>query len=242
MNTDQTTTVAGLGAVLGIWAHPDDEAYLMAGTAVLALGTGARVGCVTATAGEAGETADEDRWPRRELASIRRTEMRTSLGLLGIDDHEWLQLPDGGLATVDPARGVELVTTVVERFRPDTIVTFGSEGMTGHPDHVAVGNWAAEAARDLGGIRVLAATKTRDWYDEYPDVSRAIFPQGSPRTDPADLALQVTLPDEVLDRKIAALQSQASQTSGLIDLMGPDAFRIWNRTEFWVDRRVDDGW
>ena len=241
MTTNDTTTVTGLGAVLGIWAHPDDEAYLMAGTAMLALACGARVACVTATAGEAGETADEDRWPQRELAAIRRAEMRTSLGLLGIDDHEWLQLPDGGLAALDPAQGVELVATVVERFGPDTIVTFGHEGMTGHPDHVAIGDWAAQAARELGGIRVLAATKTRGWYDEYPDVSRLIFPRGSPCTEPADLALEVTLPNEVLDRKIAALRAQASQTSGLIDLMGADAFRTWNRSEYWVDRPLSSG-
>lgn len=33
---------------------------------------------------------------------------------------------------------------IVERVRPDTIVTFGPDGITGHPDHIAV--WVAEEA------------------------------------------------------------------------------------------------
>ncbi len=53
-----------LGTILGVWAHPDDEAYLMAGTALVAAAAGSTIACVTATAGDAGESADEDRWPR----------------------------------------------------------------------------------------------------------------------------------------------------------------------------------
>ena len=43
-----------LGVVLGIWAHPDDEAYLSAGLMALARRAGNRVVCVTMTPGEHG--------------------------------------------------------------------------------------------------------------------------------------------------------------------------------------------
>ena len=46
--------VAELGTILGIWAHPDDEAYLSAGLMALARDNGQRVVCVTATRGELG--------------------------------------------------------------------------------------------------------------------------------------------------------------------------------------------
>ena len=39
---------ADLGTVVGVWAHPDDEAYLTGGLMALARDTGARVVCVTA--------------------------------------------------------------------------------------------------------------------------------------------------------------------------------------------------
>ena len=44
--------VAELGTILGIWAHPDDEAYLSGGLMALARDNGQRVVCVTATRGE----------------------------------------------------------------------------------------------------------------------------------------------------------------------------------------------
>src|ERR671922_141060 len=38
-----------LGTILGVWAHPDDEAYLSAGLMARAVRNGSRVVCVTAT-------------------------------------------------------------------------------------------------------------------------------------------------------------------------------------------------
>ncbi len=48
---------AGLGPVLGVWTHPDDEAYLCGGLMAAAAGAGARVVCVTGTRGERGTRA-----------------------------------------------------------------------------------------------------------------------------------------------------------------------------------------
>ena len=43
-----------LGTILGIWAHPDDEAWLSAGLMARAVDAGSRIVCVTATRGELG--------------------------------------------------------------------------------------------------------------------------------------------------------------------------------------------
>jgi LmbE family N-acetylglucosaminyl deacetylase len=237
MNTVGLTEPADLGTILGVWAHPDDEAYLMAGTAMLALAHGSTVACVTATAGEAGETADEATWPQRCLAEIRRGEMAASLAIIGIADHELWHLPDGDLADLDGDRGPGLVLRALERLQPDTILTFGADGMTGHPDHVAVGDWAVAAVRQSGrATRVLAATKEPAWYDEFPDITEMVFPIGGPETAPIDITLRVDLPDNVVDRKLDALRAQASQTTGLLQLMGVAAYRQWLRTEYWVER------
>src|SRR5262245_16375399 len=125
-----------LGTVLGIWAHPDDEAYLMAGTALVAAAAGPTIACVTATVGDAGESADEGGWPHARLGALRRQEIADTLAVLDIRDHTWLDLKDGGLADVDRATGVALLTAVIERVQPDTVLTFGRDGMTGHPDHI----------------------------------------------------------------------------------------------------------
>jgi LmbE family N-acetylglucosaminyl deacetylase len=237
MNASRPKQPADLGTILGVWAHPDDEAYLMAGTAMLALAQGSIVACATATAGEAGETDDEATWPQRRLAEIRQREMAASLAILGIADHECWHLPDGGLADVDGDRGTDLVVRALERVQPDTILTFGPDGMTRHPDHVAVGDWAVEAVGRSGpSTRILAATKEPAWYDEFPDVSEIVFPYGGPVTAPADVTLRVELPADVVDRKLNALRAQASQTTALLQLMGETAYRRWLRTEYWVER------
>lgn len=229
-------TPAELGTVLGIWAHPDDEAYLMAGTALAAVGAGSTVACMTATAGGAGESADEDRWPTARLEEIRRAELAASLAILGIDDHRYLNLPDGGLTDVDPADGVAMVIAAIERVQPDTILTFGPDGMTGHPDHITVGNWAVKAASIAGErCRVLAATKTPAWIETFADVNEGILVGGEPPcTRVEDLALEVTLTGAALDTKVRALKAQASQTSGLSQALGEARYSAWVASEYWT--------
>jgi hypothetical protein len=66
------TNAVGLGTVLGIWAHPDDEAFLSAGLMAAARDVGQRVVCVTATLGEHG-TATGNAGQRRGWPGCART-------------------------------------------------------------------------------------------------------------------------------------------------------------------------
>ena len=77
--------------MLVVWAHPDDETYLVGGLSAALTDAGQRVVCVTASRGEAGGT-DPD------LADIRTAELDTALALLGVTEHHWLDYPDGGCA------------------------------------------------------------------------------------------------------------------------------------------------
>jgi LmbE family N-acetylglucosaminyl deacetylase len=227
-------TLGELGTVLGIWAHPDDEAYLMAGTALAAAAAGSTVACLTATAGGAGESADEGRWPTARLEEIRRGELAASLAILGIDDHTYLNLPDGSLADVDPAAGVEMVTAVITRVQPDTILTFGPDGMTGHADHITIGNWAVKAASDR--CMVLAATKTPEWLETFAAINDDILGTAPPCTRADDLALEVSATGSALRTKIRALKAQPSQTTGLLQALGESTYTAWAASEFWTRR------
>ena len=82
-----------LGTILGVWAHPDDETYLMAGLMVRAVRNGSRVVCVTATRGEGG-SLDEEKWPSATMGKVREKELLRSLAVLGVTEHQWLDLPD----------------------------------------------------------------------------------------------------------------------------------------------------
>jgi LmbE family N-acetylglucosaminyl deacetylase len=188
--------VARLGTILGLWAHPQDEALFSGGLMTLARDAGSRVVVVTATRGERG-TTHPGRWPPERLGRLRSDELAASLAVLGVAEHCWLNYPDGVCADVARAVAVEQLRHLIDEVSPDTIVSFGPEGVTGHADHRTVSEWAT-AAWDAVGRRptLLYATSTA--------------------TTPADeLAVHLPLEGPALARKLAALRAHASQWSAL---------------------------
>jgi LmbE family N-acetylglucosaminyl deacetylase len=227
-----------LGTVLSIWAHPDDETYLAGGLMAAAADGGQRVVCVTATAGERG-TDDPVAWPPDRLGRLRRWEARAAMAVLGVEDHRVLGLPDGGLADVDPDTGIGAVCRLIAEVRPDTIVTFGPDGATFHPDHLATSAWVTEAWRRSGRPgRLLHVAATvdhlRTWapvYEEWGVYMTDERPVGVPEDD---LAVRLLLDGADLDRKVAALAAMASQVGPAIALLGPNRFRAQVAEEAFV--------
>src|SRR5262245_55330206 len=136
--------VPDLGTILGVWAHPDDEAYLSAGVMAMATRAGSRVVCVTATRGELG-SLDVERWPLATLAEVRTGEMAASLDVLGVREHHWLDYPDGACAHIPETDAVARLAGIMVDVAPDTVLTFGPDGMTGHLDHQTVCDWTTKA-------------------------------------------------------------------------------------------------
>ena len=227
---------AGLGTVLGVWAHPDDEAYLSGGLMAAAVDAGARVVCVTATSGERG-TPDPTEWPPARLRPLRDAELVASLALLGVTDHRHLDYPDGGCDGVPAGEAVGRLVDLIAEVRPDTVLTFGPDGMTGHADHRTVSAWATSAVRETEpGIapRLLYATRTARWCDGFDALHRTLqlFPPDlPPRVEVDEVAFDLYLPEDLLDRKLAALRAHASQVEPLIDLIGEASFRTWIANE-----------
>ncbi len=228
-----------LGTILGIWAHPDDEAYLSAGLMARARRAGQRVVVVTATSGELG-TPDPRRWPRARLTRRRRREMAASLAALGVREHHWLGYPDGGCTDIPSERAVAELVRIIDDVRPDTIVTFGPDGMTGHPDHRTVSAWATEAWRSYQReARLWYATVLTSFHERWGAVNEqtGIFASvdDAPSTPVAEAAAVVHLDGWLLDAKLAALQAHASQTASLVEELGAATFRQWWAAEAFVD-------
>lgn len=224
-----------LGTILGVWAHPDDEAYLSAGLMARARDAGQRVVVVTATRGEMG-TPDPEQWPPRRLARVREAEVRASLAALDVTEHQFLDYVDGTLPNQDSSEAVARIAAIVSAVRPDTIVTFGPDGLTGHPDHRRVSSWAT-AARELRApsARLLYATTTRTFVERWQHVHERfeiyLGPDLPLRTPPDQIALEIVLDATEADRKFVALRAQASQTTALISAMGEQVYRAWTSTE-----------
>jgi LmbE family N-acetylglucosaminyl deacetylase len=238
--TASTATVAELGSILGVWAHPDDEAYLSGGLMALARDNGQRVVCVTATRGELG-TPDPVAWPPDVLAREREQELRRCLDVLGVTEHEWLGYRDGECAAVPATEAVERLCAVLERVRPDTVLTFGPDGLTGHDDHRTVSAWAG-AAFDRSappGARLLHATLARRREPRWGALTESlgIYPPGLPVLTPDErLAVDLVLDHDTAQRKYRALAAQTTQTAGLIAHLGTDRYTAWVGDESFVER------
>jgi LmbE family N-acetylglucosaminyl deacetylase len=232
---------ADLGTILSIWAHPDDETYLAAGIMAAARDQGRRVVCASATAGELG-TSDPDVWPPHRLGQVRRWEAAAAMAVLGVEEHCVLGLPDGGLAGHDAA-GIAWVGHLIDVVRPDTILTFGPDGMTYHPDHMAVSHWVTSAWLDRGRPgRLLHAIPTvehldrfRDLYEEWNMYMSDERPTGVPESQ---LAIHMVLDGVHLDRKLTALRALATQTSGIIAMLDPETYAAQVAEEAFVDATV----
>ncbi len=227
-----------LGSILGLWAHPDDEAYLCAGLMAMARAAGHRVVSVTATLGELG-TADPERWPPERLGPVRAEELEAALAILGVAEHRWLGYGDGRCAEVSEDDAVAGLVEIIREVRPNTILTFGPDGITGHPDHQAVSRWAFRAWREAGtGARLLRAVTTESFEARFAELHRdiGVYQPGFPVLTPdAEATVLVRLDAPTLERKVGALRAHATQTTGLIATMGPERYAAWCVEEAFVE-------
>ncbi len=214
--------------LLGVWAHPDDESYLSAVLMSRVVKLGGRVVLAMATRGEAGGIGDPD-----ELAVLRERELRTAMSGVCVRDVRFLGYADGQCASADADEAVGSIMALIEEVRPDVIVTFGPDGITGHPDHVAVSGWTTAAAAALGHDRLLYVAMTDEFLTRHESLHSdlGVWMGGEPTSvGENDLALRVVPTPLEQELKSRALRAHASQTGPLIDLIGAEAFDGW-----WVD-------
>ena len=228
--------VASLGTILGVWAHPDDDIFLSAGLMATAVRAGQRVVDVTATRGEGG-SMDEERWPADSMGEVRTKELLRSLEILGVQEHRFLEGPvDVDMESHLDEAGAAQVRAIVEEVRPDTILTFGPDGMTGHEAHKDVCRWATDAFEGAAkpGARLFYATQTPAFVEEMvPQLEPFhIFKPGSPPVTPVEeLAIDFTCDGELLALKASSLEAHESQIEGLLEVFGEDGLRRFIRDE-----------
>lgn len=224
-----TVYVRGPRRVLGVWAHPDDEAYLSAGFMDRVVRAGGEVTVVALSDGEAGFPADDARSidVRRTL---RRTELRAAMAEIGVTDVRFLGLPDGAVDDADPDAVTHAVSEIVDEVRPDVTLTFGPDGITGHVDHVACWRLVTEAWRGAPHGQLWYAAKSVSWHDEWRTLHDrlGLWMTDEPTAVPDDdIQSSVRLDAAETGRKRAVLGAHASQTAGVVAAFGEDAYRRW---------------
>ncbi|MGH9082554.1 MAG: PIG-L family deacetylase [Acidimicrobiales bacterium] len=250
--------------LMTVHAHPDDEAIGTGGILAGYAERGVRTILVTCTNGELGDAPGgvkpgEPGHDEAEVVALRRRELEASCRVLGVSHLEVLGYHDSGMMGWPandapgafwrtPVDGVAArVGALMERYRPQVVVTYDERGFYGHPDHIQAHRATMAAARATGiPDKVYYTAVPRSAVTGFADVLRrhGVEP-------PPDMADQPELgtPDEdigaVIDcsavaaRKYESLEAHASQSENIFFLrLGREVFSSLFGTEAFV-RAVD---
>lgn len=196
-------------SLLLVFAHPDDESFGVGGAAALYAAAGVPVHLACATKGERG--AKDSALIGQKLGAIREGELRRACAALGVRNISFLGYRDGDLDKADPHELAEKLAAVIRRVRPYAVVTFGPDGVTRHPDHVAVGR-AATAAFHRVRRREGYRYPRRLYYVALPESRRRAFRSGdSLMYTPDDHITAAVDISRFLDIKLKAIACHKSQ-------------------------------
>lgn len=135
--------------LLFILAHPDDESFLVSGTIRANVDAGGQSVVICATLGERGTSHLAQQVTPAELRDIRKRELIAASEYMGTTKLHEFTFPDGGLREV-PDELYTAFLPIAKAYAPDHIISFGPDGISGHLDHVTVGDVSLRIAETLG--------------------------------------------------------------------------------------------
>ena len=136
--------------MLAVFAHPDDETFGAGGTLAFYAARGVYLTLVCATRGEAGEISDPKLASSENLGEVRELELRCAAESIGVGELVLLGYQDSGMAgtlenqadnayiNIPDDDVVFKLVQIIRRVRPQVVLTFGPDGIYGHPDHIKI--------------------------------------------------------------------------------------------------------
>jgi LmbE family N-acetylglucosaminyl deacetylase len=217
--------------VLAISAHPDDDSLFAGGALAKWAGEGYDVYTLCTTRGEGGEVGEPPVGPPERLGELREAEERCAAAALGERDVFFLDYVDpnmeiDGIACPIDASLDEFTAAIrayLERLRPAIVITHGSDGEYGHPQH----RFTHQAVREA--IRALAPWQPTEFVTWMAHVSGLDDDRVTNQSDPATLTLDV---GPWFEQKVAAAHCHRSQhTMFLRNSKKPTVREMVRRTE-----------
>ena len=220
------------GPLLLVFAHPDDESSSVAGTTAKYTQRGVSVDLICATRGEKGTRLNVP--PDVDTATAREAGLRIAAGITGIRDIYLLGYVDGGLEKADVGEVTNRVMKIIQKVQPEVVITFGPDGISGHPDHKAISRATTVAFEMLtesgSGPRKL-------YYVTIPESALAEIGNkdlDGIKTRPDDEVTTTINITGHLDTKIRALEAHSSQQDArwLADMFRQASEARWVGREF----------
>jgi LmbE family N-acetylglucosaminyl deacetylase len=132
--------------LLAIFAHPDDESLGAGSTLAQYAAEGVEVHLICATKGERGWTGSEKDNPGlQKLGNLREKELHAAAQALGITQVYFLDYVDGDLDLAPEMEAIDKIAGLIREIRPHVVLSFGPDGIYGHPDHIAISQFSQAA-------------------------------------------------------------------------------------------------
>lgn len=139
--------------IIGIFAHPDDEAFGPSGTLLKLRNDGYDIHLILLTDGQAGTNPDK----LADLGTVRLAEWQAAAGLLGATTSHALHYQDGELPGTPSEVLYKSITNTIDEVissyqQPPQLsfMSFEPNGITGHGDHKVVSQLTTRAAKHYG--------------------------------------------------------------------------------------------
>jgi N-acetyl-1-D-myo-inositol-2-amino-2-deoxy-alpha-D-glucopyranoside deacetylase len=214
--------------LLGVFAHPDDEASC--GGCFLkyreAAGVRAYVACATRGDGVDAEIKDPRLATRATLGQVRAQELACACQALGIEPPIFLGYQDGEVDQVPVEAAARDVARLIRDLKPLVVITHGPEGGYGHPDHIAVSRFTTHAF-DLAS-------------DLHVDLSTASSAEALQPFAPAKL-YYTAMPRSLME-KVQALRDRRADIRGQkLTFVGVEDEKITTAVEVrqWLPRKLE---
>lgn len=199
-----------------VFAHPDDETFTSAGTIALLTKKGHTVKTICTTRGEAGLVGDPPLTTQKELPIVREQEMRDAAKIMGVSEIFFLGFLDGTLSKVSLKTLYEPIMRIIEKEKPDIVVTFGKEGGSKHPDHISIGKVATRVFHEYMGliekpVRLYHTVSAKSYIQKLKKDKKMHYTFGDVKgTKDEDITTAVAI-HNTLKEKIKALQCHKTQ-------------------------------
>ncbi len=164
---------------VAIVAHPDDMEFGAAAAVARWTRQGKDITYVMLTSGEAGI----DGMTPEEALPLRQREQIESARVVGVDNVEFLDFPDGTIEYGLPLR--RAIAEVVRRHRPEFVITLNfrdtfGPGALNQADHMATGRAVLDGVRDAAN-RWVFPEQIEQGLEKWDGV-RAVWAGGSPES------------------------------------------------------------
>jgi len=192
--------------ILAVFAHPDDESFGPAGTLVKATKDGHTVSLLTLTQGESGSLGISKYLSSAKLAKRRSLELKCAAKKLGIQHYQIHNLSDNNLQYIPEQIGIDIIINEINRFKPDILITYHENTISGHPDHLVVTKWTYNA------VKSLQYPPTLFYYGlDQRQTSMVTFTDLIPISD-HEITHRVNI-ENFIDEKIAAIHCHKTQNT-----------------------------